>query len=62
MLVLTRKLGERIWIGDDICIMIIETDRTRAKVAISAPDDVKIFREELLRQDDPRRDKYLPKE
>jgi carbon storage regulator len=48
MLVLSRKLGQSIIIGDDIVITVIEMSRGVIRLAISAPRDVTILREELL--------------
>ncbi len=47
-LVLARKRGEAIRIGDDIVIRILELGRSVARLHIKAPDGVKILREELL--------------
>lgn len=47
MLVLTRKLGERIQIGDDISVVIIKIDRSAIQIGIEAPRSIEIFREEL---------------
>jgi carbon storage regulator len=55
MLVLSRKLGEKIFIGDTICITVVDIDRGKIRLGIDAPKDVPIAREELLRFDDPRR-------
>lgn len=48
MLVLSRKLGERIYVGEDIIITIVDVDRGKVRVGIQAPRDVPIYREELL--------------
>lgn len=47
MLVLDRKKGQAILIGDGIRVVIIRTNGQRTRLAIEAPDDVKILREEL---------------
>ncbi|MBL8026577.1 MAG: carbon storage regulator CsrA [Fibrobacteres bacterium] len=47
MLVLTRKLGESIRIGDDVRITIVELDGRFAKIGIDAPRTVAIHREEV---------------
>jgi carbon storage regulator len=47
MLVLTRRLGESINIGDDIKITIVDIDGKQVKIGIEAPRDVAIFREEV---------------
>ena len=50
MLVLTRKFGERIVIGDDIVITVMAGAGDRVRLGITAPDGVPILREELLRR------------
>ena len=48
MLVLSRKLGEKIYINDNICITVVDVDRGKIRLGIEAPRDVPIFRQELL--------------
>lgn len=50
MLVLSRKTGETIWIGEDIEIVISEVKGDQVKVGIRAPRNIDIIRGEL-RQD-----------
>jgi len=47
MLVLTRKSGERIRIGDTIVISVSEIRHDSVRIAIEAPKEIKILREEL---------------
>lgn len=47
MLVLTRKPGDGIVIGDDIVIKIIEMKNGAIRVGIEAPQDKKIYRQEV---------------
>ena len=47
MLVLTRKAGETIRIGDNIRVRVLEARGSQVRIGIEAPDDVKIFREEI---------------
>ena len=47
MLILTRKLGERITIGDDIVISLIEIKGSQVKLGIEAPKSVIIHRQEV---------------
>lgn len=47
MLVLTRRRGERVLIGDDIEVAVVEVRGDRVKLAFKAPLDVPIHREEL---------------
>ena len=48
MLVLSRRVGERIMVGDDIVIEVAEVRGNRVRLAIGAPDYITIAREELL--------------
>ena len=48
MLVLTRKPNEKIVIGDDIVITILQFKGNGVRVGIECPKDVRIVREELL--------------
>jgi carbon storage regulator len=50
MLVLSRKAGESILIGDDIEIVITSIEAKRVKVGIKSPPNVPIYREELYRK------------
>lgn len=48
MLVLSRKPGEKIVIGDSIVITVVKTEGGHVRLGIEAPDDVAILRQELL--------------
>ncbi|MDD3437027.1 MAG: carbon storage regulator [Candidatus Gastranaerophilales bacterium] len=50
MLVLSRKNGQKIVINDNIEITILESRFDNCKIAIEAPRDVKIYREEVYKQ------------
>lgn len=50
MLVLSRKNGQKIIINDNIEITIIESKFDNCKIAINAPKEVKIYREEVYKQ------------
>jgi carbon storage regulator len=50
MLVLTRKPGEAIRIGDNVLITINVIKGNQVRVGIDAPKDVPVVREELLRR------------
>jgi carbon storage regulator len=47
MLVLTRKLGEGIIIGDDVTITVVEIKGGNVRIGIEAPRDKKIYRQEV---------------
>lgn len=48
MLVLTRKVGERIVVGDGIVVTVVGKRGKRVRLAIEAPEGVPIWRGELL--------------
>ncbi|NKE06797.1 carbon storage regulator CsrA [Mesobacillus selenatarsenatis] len=50
MLVLTRKNGETIKIGDDIEITIVSAKNDQVKIGIKAPKSVEILRKEIYDQ------------
>ncbi|MGO9312825.1 MAG: carbon storage regulator CsrA [Syntrophobacteraceae bacterium] len=50
MLILTRKAGESILIGDDIEVTITSIDQNKVRVGIKGPANVPIYREELYRK------------
>lgn len=47
MLVLSRKLEEAIWLGDNIKVKIMGIEKGAVKLGIEAPSDITILREEL---------------
>ncbi|MEK6236382.1 MAG: carbon storage regulator [Planctomycetales bacterium] len=47
MLVLTRKEGERINIGQDVVVKVISISGNKVRVGVEAPGDVRILRAEL---------------
>jgi len=53
MLVLTRRVNERIVIGDDVTVTVLEVRGDQVRLGIDAPRDVKVFREEVLGRDAP---------
>lgn len=50
MLVLTRRAGESLVIGDNIEICIVDIQGEKVKIGIMAPKDISIFRKELLEE------------
>jgi carbon storage regulator len=47
MLVLSRKQGEKLRIGDAVVITVVSTKEGRVRLGIEAPPDVSILRDEL---------------
>jgi len=64
MLVLTRKLGENIRIGDSVKITVLEVRSGQVKLGIEAPPEVKVHREEIYAriQEENRRAQRLKSE
>ena len=48
MLVLARKIGESIQINDDVKITVIDIQGKSIRLGITAPQDTKIYREEVF--------------
>jgi carbon storage regulator len=48
MLVLTRKVGESIRIGDDINVTIVRIRGDQIRFRINTPNDVAVYREEIV--------------
>jgi carbon storage regulator len=53
MLVLTRKLMEKLYIGDDICVTIVRIEGGQVRLGIEAPREVSVVRAELVSQPKP---------
>jgi carbon storage regulator len=47
MLVLSRKLNEKIVIDGGIVVTVVKIDRNQVRLGIEAPENVRIFREEI---------------
>ncbi|HET6483155.1 MAG TPA: carbon storage regulator CsrA [Actinoplanes sp.] len=50
MLVLTRRSGESVMIGDDVVITVLEARGDVIRLGIQAPRDVQVHREEVYRE------------
>ena len=47
MLILTRRVGETLMIGDDVAITVLGVKGNQVRVGINAPKDVPVHREEI---------------
>src|SRR5581483_5959935 len=47
MLILTRRAGERVVIGDDVLVTVMEVSGQTVRLGIAAPEGLPIFREEI---------------
>lgn len=50
MLVLARKVGEKIILNDNIEIIVLDSNQNSVRIGINAPKDVTVYREELYRE------------
>ncbi|MGI9570100.1 MAG: carbon storage regulator CsrA [Desulfobulbia bacterium] len=65
MLILTRKIGEAVKIGDDIEVSIIGVKGNQVRLGINAPNDVAVHREEIyerIKQDNQSSENQKPSE
>ena len=47
MLIITRRAGEKIRVGDDVVIEVMEVTGSTVRVGIAAPKSIPVYREEL---------------
>lgn len=50
MLILTRRVGEKLIIGDEISVTILGVKGNQVRIGVHAPDDVPIHREEIYQR------------
>jgi carbon storage regulator len=51
MLVLSRKIGEKILIGDDITITVVQLRGNRVRIGVEAPSSAAIKRQEIVQKE-----------
>ena len=59
MLILQRKAGESLVIGEDITVRVVSVDGMRVRLAITSPDNVSILRSELVTAANANRDSAM---
>ena len=47
MLILTRKIGESLMVGEDVTVTVMGVKGTQVRIGIKAPRDVEVHREEI---------------
>ena len=50
MLILTRRVGETLVIGDDVTITVLEVKGSQVRIGINAPKSVSVHREEIYKK------------
>ena len=50
MLILMRRVGETICIGDDVLVKVVGVERNRVQVGITAPPQIRVDREEVAKK------------
>ncbi len=64
MLILTRRVGETLMVGDDVTVTVLGVKGNQVRIGVNAPKDVSVHREEIYQriqrenQMDPSRNKF----
>lgn len=50
MLILTRRVGETLIVGDDVTVAVLGVKGNQVRIGVNAPEDVSVHREEIYQR------------